>query len=160
MFPEHWVWCWCVNWGWASMFSCSLCFNFLWFSVMASCSKRSFYDEGVIHTYLQTSGFLYLTLSSRQVLLKRCRSNRDSSDLELELGLWMCRVLRAVGDEKAVFFKSERVENEEEEDMDCVWVCHRVCVEVREEHWIQRFLYSWACNYSQSLMQPCGIKIK
>ncbi|KAL6062390.1 hypothetical protein STEG23_037988, partial [Scotinomys teguina] len=62
--------------------------------IPATCSKRSFYDEGQIHTYPQTSGFLYLypTLSNRQVLLQRrlANGNRENNELFalLEFEFW------------------------------------------------------------------------
>lgn len=47
-----------------------------------------------------------ITLSVAYSLLQRDGSNRESLELELELHLWMCKLLWAVGDE-VVVFKSE-----------------------------------------------------
>lgn len=84
------------------MVSSSLLFNFLWFSVMVSCSKRSPCEEGG-DPHLPASIMLPVAYS----LLQRDGSNRESLELELELHLWICRLLWAVGDEGLMVFKSE-----------------------------------------------------
>lgn len=84
------------------MVSSSLRFNFLWFSIMVSCSKRSPCEErGDLHLPAN------ITLSVAYPLLQRDGSNRESLELALDLHLWMFRLLWAVGDERVMVFKSE-----------------------------------------------------